>query len=83
MWNENYKNVSGKVKVPMPKDLYSTKLTVWQFRTFIAAFIVFSLGLITQQIMVIKAGLLLWVLLAIIYNLNVFILLLHKAKNLT
>lgn len=83
VWNENYKNVSGKVKVPMPKDLYSTKLTVWQFRTFIAAFIVFSLGLITQQIMVIKAGLLLWVLLAIIYNLNVFILLLHKAKNLT
>ena len=82
IWNGHYKHLSGKVKVPLPKHLYSEKLTVWQFRTFIAAFLVFALGLITQELLIIKGGLVLWLAVALIYCTNVFKLLLHKTKHL-
>lgn len=81
IWNDHYKNLSGKVKVPLPKDLYSEKLTVWQFRIFIAAFLVFALGIILQQVIIIRIGAILWVAVAVLYNVNVFKLMLHKRNN--
>ena len=81
IWNDHYKNLSGKVKVPLPKDLYSEKLTVWQFRIFIAAFLVFALGIILQQVIIIRIGAILWVAVAVLYNVNVFKLILHKRNN--
>ncbi|AZI33377.1 hypothetical protein [Kaistella carnis] len=81
IWNDHYKNLSGKVKVPLPKDLYSEKLTVWQFRIFIAAFLVFASGIILQQVIIIRIGAILWVAVAVLYNVNVFKLLLHKRNN--
>ncbi|ROI07720.1 hypothetical protein EGI11_08500 [Chryseobacterium sp. H3056] len=81
IWNDHYKNLSGKVKVPLPKDLYSEKLTMWQFRIFIAAFLVFALGIIVQNVLVIRAGATLWVAVAVLYNVNVFKLILHKKKQ--
>ena len=82
IWNGHYKHLSGKVKVPLPKHLYSGQLTIWQFKIFIAAFLTFALGLALQQLIVIRIGLFLWIVLAVIYNLNVFKLLLHKTKKL-
>lgn len=81
IWNDHYKNLSGKVKVPLPKDLYSEKLTIWQFRIFIAAFLVFALGIILQQVIIIRIGAILWVAVAVLYNVNVFKLILHKRNN--
>lgn len=81
IWNDHYKNLSGKVKVPLPKDLYSEKLTVWQFRIFIAAFLVFAFGIILQNVLIIRAGAVLWVAVALLYNVNVFKLILHKKKQ--
>ena len=81
IWNDHYKNLSGKVKVPLPKDLYSEKLSVWQFRIFIAAFLVFAFGIIVQNVLVIHAGAVLWVVVAVLYNVNVFKLILHKKKQ--
>jgi hypothetical protein len=81
IWNDHYKNLSGKVKVPLPKDLYSEKLTVWQFRIFIAAFLVFALGILLQNVLIIRVGAALWVVVAVLYNVNVFKLILHKKKQ--
>ena len=81
IWNDHYKNLSGKVKVPLPKDLYSEKLTIWQFRIFIAAFLVFALGIILQQVIVIRIGAMLWVVVAVLYNINVFKLMFHKRNK--
>lgn len=81
IWNDHYKNLSGKVKVPLPKDLYSEKLTIWQFRIFIVAFLVFALGIILQQVIIIRIGAILWVAVAVLYNVNVFKLILHKRNN--
>ena len=83
IWNDHYKNLSGKVKVPLPKDLYSEKLTIWQFRIFIAAFIVFALGIILQQVIVIRTGAILWVVVAVLYNINVFKLMFHKRNKIS
>ncbi len=82
IWNDRYKNLSGKVKVPLPKHLYSEKITVWQFRIFIAAFLVFAVGIIFGQIPVIRLGAILWCVVAIFYNINVFKIILHKNKTL-
>lgn len=81
IWNDRYKNLSGKVKVPLPKHLYSEKITVWQFRIFIAAFLVFAVGIIFGQIPVIRLGAILWCVVAILYNINVFKIILHKNKT--
>ncbi len=81
IWNGRYKNLSGKVKVPLPKDLYNEKLTVWQFRVFVAAFVVFSVGIILQQVQIIRCGALLWCIVAVLYNVNVFQLIFHHKNN--
>lgn len=80
IWNNQYKRYSGKVKVPLPKDLFDEKLTIWQFWLFIAAFLSLTTGMLTQQFVIIRLASILWVLVAIIYYINVFILLLHKSK---
>lgn len=82
IWNDRYKNLSGKVKVPLPKHLYSEKITVWQFRIFIAAFLIFAAGIIFGQIPVIRFGAILWCVVAVLYNINVFKIILHKNKTL-
>ncbi|MGV8915112.1 MAG: hypothetical protein ACOH1X_06660 [Kaistella sp.] len=82
IWNDRYKNLSGKVKVPLPKHLYSEKITVWQFRIFIAAFLIFAAGIIFGQIPVIRFGAILWCMVAVLYNINVFKIILHKNKTL-
>ena len=83
IWNDHYKNLSGKVKVPLPKDLFSEKLTLWQFRIFIAAFLVFALGIILQQVIIIRIGTVLWVTVAVLYNINVFKLMFHKRNTIS
>ena len=82
IWNDRYKNLSGKVKVPLPKHLYSEKITVWQFRIFIAAFLIFATGIIFGQIPVIRFGAILSCVVAVLYNINVFKIILHKNKTL-
>ena len=81
IWNNHYKNLSGKVKVPLPKELYSEKLTIWQFRIFIAAFLVFAIGIVLQQVIVIRIGAILWMIVALLYNINVFKLMFHKRNK--
>jgi hypothetical protein len=83
VWNAHYKHLSGKVKVPLPKHLYDESLTVWQFGFYIAALFIFAAGIATQQLIVIKTGLVFWLLTAFLYCFNVAKVLLHKTKTLT
>lgn len=82
IWNAHYKNLSGKVKVPMPKHLYDESLVTYQFWSFIAALIVLALGIVLQQILIIRLGLGLWIIVAAIYFYNVLKIFLHKTKTL-
>lgn len=80
IWNNQYKHFSGKVKVPLPKDLFNEKLTLWQFWLFVVALLSFALAIVIQNTIIIRLASILWLLLAILYCINVFILLLHKSK---
>ncbi len=80
VWNSHYKALSGKVKVPLPKQLYSEPCVTWQFRLYIAGMIVLPVGLMTVKPLV-QAGLGIWFLLSVLYLYNVLKVLLHKTKT--
>ena len=81
VWNDHYKMLSGKVKVPLPKQLYNEKLLPWQFRSTIAALVSLSVGIIFQQLCIIQIALGLWIVVAVLYNWNVFKVLMHKTNT--
>ncbi len=82
IWNGHYKHLSGKVKVPLPKHIYSEKLIPYQFWTFIAALFSFALAIILQHDLLLRLAGLLWLTVSLIYGFNVLKTLLHKTKTL-
>jgi len=78
IWNIHYKNVHGKKNIPLPKDLYDERLLFYQFWCFIFALVILSLGVLLNQIVSIKIGLLLWIMVALMYAFNVARVFLHK-----
>lgn len=83
VWNDHYKQLSGKVKVPLPKHLYDEGLIVWQFGFFIAALVGLALAILSQQLWAIRIALGLWVIVAALYCFNVGKVLMHKTKILS
>jgi hypothetical protein len=78
VWNRHYKALHGKMKLPLPKDLYNIAWLRYQFWVFIAAMTILSIGVIGDQLLVIRCGLFLWILMAVLYTLNVLKIFLHK-----
>lgn len=82
VWNGHYKKLSGKVKVPLPRQLYSEAMVVWQFRFFIAAVSLLAVGILLNEIMVIRMAAVIWLTVASLYVFNVMKTLLHKTTIL-
>ena len=82
IWNDHYKDLSGKVKVPLPKHLYDERLVSWQFGFFIAALIVLAIGIISNYFFIIQFALALWLIVSVMYSYNVIKTLLHKTQVL-
>lgn len=78
IWNRHYKTLHGKMKLPLPKDLYNAMWLRYQFWIFIGAMVLLSIGVIINQLLTIKCGLILWILVAVLYTLNVLKIFLHK-----
>lgn len=78
IWNMHYKDVHGKKNMPLPRDLYIEKLLFYQFWCFVAALVVLILGILTGEIIIIKIGLLIWIVVALLYVFNVAKVFLHK-----
>lgn len=78
VWNRHYKTLHGKMKLPLPKDLYNMMWLRYQFWLFIAAMVILSIGVIYNHLLVIRCGLFLWILVAVLYSLNVLKIFLHK-----
>jgi hypothetical protein len=79
VWNRHYKALHGKMKLPLPKDLYNVKWLRYQFWLFIVAMTTLSLGVIVNQLLIIRCGLFIWILVAVLYTLNVAKIFLHKS----
>lgn len=78
VWNDHYKNHSGKPKIPMPKHLFYESWVKWQFFIYLAGFIIFIVGIKTGFAWLIQLAAIVMTGVAIIYNLNVFKIILHK-----
>lgn len=78
VWNMHYKNLTGKVAVPLPKDLYSEAVVLWQYRIFITASGLLAAGILLDSLAVIRVASAVWLLLSLLYLFNVMKVLFHR-----
>jgi hypothetical protein len=78
VWLKKYQEISGKVKTPLPKDLYSEKLALIQLYLFFIGFITILCGILISSSLCIKIGSCFLIMTAILYTINVFKIILHK-----
>ncbi len=79
IWNKVYHSMAGKKKTPNPKDLFSTPVFNAMAITYLAGFILFITGVLLIKILFLQLATGLLLAAAILYNWNVFKLVLHKA----
>ncbi len=80
VWNMHYKNLTGKVAVPLPKDLYNERVVLWQYRVFITASGLLAAGILLDSLAMIRVASAVWLLLSLLYLFNVLQVLFHRAK---
>ena len=81
VWLEKYKNLVGKTKTPLPRELYSAKIANIQFYFYCLFIIALSLGLILNNYVAVRIGSFSLLIVAVLYNINVFKIIFHKVKN--
>jgi len=80
VWLHKYGKLAGKGKTPLPKDLFSDQIARLQFIGFVTAYPVLLIGIGLGKPVVIQAACLLLIITALLYNINVFKIILHKTK---
>ncbi len=83
VWMKKYQGIVGKVKTPLPKDLYSEKITVIQLYVFLIGFILTLVGIIISNRIFITIGSIFLIGAAMLYITNVFKIVLHKNNSST
>ncbi len=81
VWLSKYQSLVGKVKTPLPKDLYSEKLLNIQFWSYNISIALLFVGLIGGIHYLAVAGSYVLSFVAILYNINIFKILMHKVKK--
>lgn len=81
VWLEKYQNLVGKTKTPLPRELYSEKIAKAQFYCYILFIVAMSFGLILNNLQLIRIGSFSLLIVAVLYNLNVLKIIVHKVKN--
>ncbi len=81
LWSKAYHAKAGLGKTPNPRELFNNKIFKLMAIVYIAGFILFASGiLLTNQVLLKIAALLLFIS-AILYNGNVFKMIMHKPKE--
>ncbi|MCW3091830.1 MAG: cytochrome oxidase subunit [Ferruginibacter sp.] len=78
VWNKVYYDKAGLGKTPNPKDLYSNRLFSAMAIAYLGGFILFSAGIVFSSGVILKSASAFLLLAAVLYNWNVFKLVLHK-----
>jgi len=81
VWLEKYKNLVGKTKTPLPRELYSEKIASIQFYFYILFIVALSLGLVLNNFVAIRIGSFSLLIVAALYNINVLKIIFHKVKR--
>lgn len=80
VWNHHYKSLTGKMTLPLPRDLFYEKLVQIQFYVYALALILLAAGVIYEHMAIIQAAMVVWVITASLYLFNVLKILLHRQK---
>jgi len=78
VWNNRYKNLHGKAKIPMPKQLYSENIVRYQYYGYLGTLILMCAGIIWNQGPIIQVATASWIIVALFYGYNVFRIIFHK-----
>jgi hypothetical protein len=78
VWNKVYHNKAGMGKTPNPKDLFRTGIFNKMGVLYLAGFGLFIIGIIVASVIVLQVASALLLLAAVLYNFNVFTMLMHK-----
>lgn len=78
IWLNVYRNKIGKGKIPFPKELYSEKIATAQLWCFVIGFTFFLIGVFIRNDVVVSLGGLTLLISALLYNYNVWKIVLHK-----
>ena len=82
VWNKVYHHRSGLGKTPNPKDLFDSDIFKAMAIIYISGFMIFATGILFGSTMLLKAGAILLLLTAVLYNWNVLKIFMHKPKQL-
>ncbi len=80
VWLHKYQDKVGKFKIPMPASMYSEKVAELHYYSFIVAIILILIGLILSSIIIIKISAVAFIITAILYCYNTFLIIFHKEK---
>jgi len=72
VWLHKFGALAGKEKTPLPKDLYNESIANAHFLIFMTAYPIFLSGILLSQLLLLKIGSGLLILVALLYNINVF-----------
>lgn len=81
VWLYKYKSLVGKAKTPLPRELYSEKIASVQIIAYFLFIAAMVLGLMLNNIILIRIGAYILIVVAILYNLNVLKIVKHKVKT--
>jgi len=81
VWVKHYEHLTGKLKTPMPADLFANNLLKAQTVSYLIFCVTFMPGCFFVFMPLIYVGITALVVTAILYLFNIFIILFHKTKT--
>lgn len=80
VWLHKYKTPEAKIRQLLPKDMFSEKILKMQLSVFLFSYLLLQAGVIMRQVNSVKMAGALLVFSAILYNINVFKVLMYAIK---
>lgn len=80
-WNRVYSKRAHGGKTPAPKELFNKKIFIGMMLFYILGFLIFLLGMVIEDSLLLKIGAVLLVITAILYTYNSFITLFHQPQE--
>jgi len=81
IWLEKYQHLVGKYHTPLPRELYSEKVASIQFYFYMSFLVLMFIGVISQQILILKIATILFLIVGILYNFNVWKMFFHDSDQ--
>ncbi|TXK32813.1 hypothetical protein FVR03_19555 [Pontibacter qinzhouensis] len=82
VWMHAYEHHVGRYKTPLPKDMYSHAWLRWQNISYLLGYVLLVAGVLLRVQDLILAGAIGFTITSLFYTANVYLLLLHKVKQL-